>query len=111
VTRWPGGRGRGEEGASPDLLAQLADVPGATAVCASVVAGAIRQAQDEGGPLGARVLIRVAAPREMATRCLRHLRASARRLRVSVVRLDGEQAPTVYATMPTAATDGWDRSW
>jgi hypothetical protein len=86
-------------------------VPGATAVCVTVLAGAIRQPHEEDGPLGARVLLRVAATREAATRCLRHLRATARRLGVSVVRLDGEQAPTVYATMPTAATDGWDRSF
>jgi type VII secretion protein EccE len=102
VTRWPAS-------APPDLLAQLTDLPGATAVCTSVVTGAIRRPQDDEGPLEARVLIRVVATSDKATRSLRHLRATARRLGVGLVRLDGEQAPALYATMPTAAADG--RSW
>ena len=103
VTHWPPGE-------APDLLARLADIPGATAVCTAVTTGAIRRVGDDEGPTGIRVLVRVVAPPAAMAPCLRQLHASARRLRVGLVRLDGEQAPAVYATMPTAANDGWGRA-
>jgi type VII secretion protein EccE len=104
VTGWP-------DRTAPDLLTELARVPGATAVCTSVVMGPMRDRDRDEGPLALRVLVRVVAAPTMASACARQVRATARRLRLTVVRLDGEHAPAVYATMPTASADGWGGAW
>jgi len=95
VVGWP-------PNASPDLLGQLARVPGAVSVCTAVVLGAV-----PGDRVAARTLVRVVAAPTTVGACLREVRTMARGLGVKLVRLDGEQAAAVYATTPTAAPYGW----
>jgi type VII secretion protein EccE len=86
----------------PDLFAELAHVPGAFSVCTAIAFSPT----DTPGRVGARMVVRVIAAPEAITACLRQLRAGARTLRLSLTRLDGEQAAGVYATTPTAAAVG-----
>jgi type VII secretion protein EccE len=104
VTAWP-------DDVSQDVLAALAHVPSAFAVSVAVAAGALRISENGDGPMASRVLVRVVTAPEAESRCQRELRDAARRLRVRLVRLDGEQGPAVYATMPTASPYGWGTQW
>jgi type VII secretion protein EccE len=92
---------------APADLARLADVPGAVAVCVGFVAGRMRTPHDPDDQIGGRLLIRVVAAPAAMRQCQRHLRGRARRLGLTLTRLDGEQALAVYATTPTAARHGW----
>jgi hypothetical protein len=96
---------------SPDLISELAASPAAIAVCTSVTVGQIRSRDHDPGPLALRVLLRVVAAPSAVDQCERQLNAAARRLGISLTRLDGEQAEAVYATTPTAAPHGWGWPW
>jgi type VII secretion protein EccE len=98
VVGWP-------SNAPPDVFSQLARVPGAASVCTAVVLGAVRGSG--GDQVATRTLVRVVAAPAAVGACVRDVRAIARSLGVKLVRLDGEQAAAVYATTPTAASDGW----
>jgi type VII secretion protein EccE len=87
---------------TPDLLAELAHVPGAVSVSTAV--SFVAASPDDRA--SARMVIRVVAAPDAVTACLRQLRAGARNLGLSLVRLDGEQAAAVYATTPTAVPAG-----
>jgi type VII secretion protein EccE len=104
VTGWPSRVPR-------TALADLTRVPGAVAVNTAVAMGAVRSPDDVDGPLALRLLVRVVATPATVGACVRHLRGSARRLGLSLARLDGEQGPAVYATTPTASADGWHGPW
>jgi hypothetical protein len=97
--------------ASPELLATLAWLPSAFAVSVAVIAGRLHISERDDGPTVSRVLVRVVAAAEAEGQCQRELRDAARRLRLQLVRLDGEHGPGVYATMPTASAYGWDTQW
>jgi type VII secretion protein EccE len=84
----------------PGLLAELTQVPLAAAVDSAVV---LRPVEDG---LAVRALIRVAAAPDRMNACVQHLLAIAGRVGVRLTRLDGEQAPAVYATAPTGAALG-----
>lgn len=90
-----------------DLLARLTDVPAATAVHTALLLGASRAggAQPDEG-VAAQTVIRMVAPAEETTACVKHLRATAATLGVQLVRINGEHAAGVYATAPTAAATG-----
>jgi hypothetical protein len=102
VANWP---------ARPGLLAELAQMPFAVSATTAVIVDTMRERGRENGPTGARMLVRVAVRPELAGQVASHLRGTARRLGVRLVRLDGEQAAAVYATTPTATVHGWARSW
>jgi hypothetical protein len=61
--------------------------------------------------MASRMLVRVVAPPDLQGECQRQLRDAARRAGVRLARLDGEHAPGVYATMPTASPYGWGPWW
>ena len=104
ATRWPAR-------VPPDLLADLGRVCGAVEVWSSLVIGEIPAPDRARGPDGARLVVRVVAPAEGIGEAAQRLRAHARALGVSLIRLDGEQGPAAYATAPTAAPYGWGSSW
>ncbi|GIF73774.1 hypothetical protein Asi02nite_32920 [Asanoa siamensis] len=58
------------------------------------------------GSAAARTVVRVAAGHDTIDTAVRELLAGARGAGIRLVRLDGEQAPAVYATAPTGATMG-----
>jgi hypothetical protein len=76
-----------------------------------VTVGALRRPDRDDGPLATRVLVRVVTSPQLEGECRRQLRAIAQHLGARLVRLDGEHAPSVYATMPTASQYGWGRPW
>jgi type VII secretion protein EccE len=104
ATRWP-------TRVPPDLLTELGRVGHGIEVWISMVLAEVRAPDRPRGPSGMRLVVRIVAPVERIGDAARRLRAHARALGVSLVRLDGEQGPAVYATAPTAAPYGWGRSW
>ncbi len=86
------------------LLAELAQVPAAATAHTAIVLQP-RQGTAGGRPV-MRTLLRVTAPPELIGECVRQALANARRLRVRLVRLDGEHAAAVWATAPTGAVKG-----
>jgi type VII secretion protein EccE len=104
VTSWPAR-------SAPVLLDALAHVPSAHAVNVAVLAGALRRPDHADGPLATRVLVRLVTAPEREGECRRQMRASAKRVGAHLLRLDGEHAPAVWSTMPTASPHGWGRPW
>jgi type VII secretion protein EccE len=96
---------------APTVLDALAQVPSAYAVNVAVLTGALRRPDHADGPLATRVLVRVVTSPERERECRRQVRASARHVGARLVRLDGEHAPAVWSTMPTASPYGWGRLW
>lgn len=84
------------------VLAELLQVPGASAVSAAVVFGSV-------GAQSVVTLVRVAAPPGALAGCVTALLETAGRLGVTLARLNGEQAAGVYATAPTGAPIGLAR--
>jgi type VII secretion protein EccE len=95
-----------------DALSELLRVPDASAVSTAVVFGprTVPPSPDAPAPPPApvpvRVLVRVAAAPDQVTSCVDALQATAARLGLKLVRLNGEQGAAVYATAPTGTTIG-----
>ncbi len=104
ATRWPAR-------VPPDLLADLGRVGDGIEGWTSMTVSGIQAPDRQRGPTGARLVVRIVAPVDQLAHATRRLRAHARALGVSLVRLDGEHGPAVYATAPTAAPYGWGRPW
>jgi type VII secretion protein EccE len=83
---------------SPELVRQLGQVP-AFAVAVAMI---LRPYGEQAGLLG---IVRVTAPHDKLRGAARQLNRVAGRLGLRLRRLDGEQAPGVYATMPTGGSD------
>jgi len=96
---------------APVVLDALAQVPSAFGVNVAVLTGALRRPDHVDGPLASRLVVRVVTSPELEGECRRQLRASARQVGARLVRLDGEHAPAVWSTMPTASPYGWGRPW
>ncbi len=96
---------------APAVIDALSQGPSALATSAAVTVGALRRPDRDDGPLATRVLVRVVTSPPLEGECRRQLRAIAQHLGARLVRLDGEHAPSVYATMPTASQYGWGRPW
>jgi type VII secretion protein EccE len=90
----------------PELLAELERVPAAVASHTAV----ILHPKASGGVPSLRVVLRFVTTPEHAAACARQAHQHAKRLGVSLVRLNGEHATGVYATSPSGAAQGL-RPW
>ena len=90
----------------PELLAELEQVPAAAASHTAVILRPNGSGQGHGGAPSVRLVLRFVTTPEHAAECGRQANQIAKRMGVSLTRLNGEHAKGVYATSPSGAAQG-----